>query len=90
MTAMLLLAAMTPFIYTGVIAPYADVIAMVYIFTMFRFAMVLGGLEGGSAFGGMGSSREASTIPTLMAITISNSTVSDMQISITMMSSFGA
>ena len=58
MTAMLLLAAMTPFIYTGVIAPYADVIAMVYIFTMFRFAMVLGGLEGGSAFGGMGSSRE--------------------------------
>ena len=58
MTAMLLLAAMTPFIYTGVIAPYADVIAMIYIFTMFRFAMVLGGLEGGSAFGGMGSSRE--------------------------------
>ena len=36
------------------------------------------------------NSREASTIPTLMAITISNSTVSDMQISITMMSSFGA
>lgn len=57
-TSMLLLAAMTPFIYTGVIAPYSDVIAMVYIFTMFRFAMVLGGLEGGSVFGGMGSSRE--------------------------------
>lgn len=57
-TSMLLLAAMTPFIYTGVIAPYSDVIAMVYIFTMFRFAMVLGGLEGGSTFGGMGSSRE--------------------------------
>lgn len=58
LTSMLLLAAMTPFVYTQVIAPYADVIAMVYIFTMFRFAMVLGGLEGGSAFGGMGSSRE--------------------------------
>jgi formate hydrogenlyase subunit 4 len=58
-TSMVLLAAMTPFIYSGVAAPYADVIAMVYIFTMFRFAMVLGGLEGGSAFGGMGSSREA-------------------------------
>ena len=58
LTSMLLLAAMTPFIYTGVIAPYSDVIAMVYIFTMFRFAMVLGGLEGGSVFGGMGSSRE--------------------------------
>ena len=57
-TSMILLAAMTPFIYTGVIAPYADVIAMVYIFTMFRFAMVIGGLEGGSTFGGMGSSRE--------------------------------
>ena len=57
-TSMLLLAAMTPFIYTKVVAPYADVIAMVYIFTMFRFAMVLGGLEGGSTFGGMGSSRE--------------------------------
>lgn len=58
LTSMLLLAAMTPFIYTSVIAPYSDVIAMVYIFTMFRFAMVLGGLEGGSVFGGMGSSRE--------------------------------
>ena len=29
-------------------------------------------------------------MPTLMAITISNSTVNDMQISITIMSSFGA
>ncbi|HKM14175.1 MAG TPA: NADH-quinone oxidoreductase subunit H [Candidatus Methanomethylophilaceae archaeon] len=57
-TSMILLAAMTPFVYTKVIAPYSDVIAMVYIFTMFRFAMVLGGLEGGSTFGGMGSSRE--------------------------------
>ena len=28
------------------------------MFTMYRFAMVLGGLEGGSTFGGMGSSRE--------------------------------
>ncbi len=58
LTSMLLLAVMTPVFYTEVLAPYSDVIAMVYIFTMFRFAMVLGGLEGGSAFGGMGSSRE--------------------------------
>ncbi|MNN60471.1 hypothetical protein D3C81_1756570 [compost metagenome] len=36
------------------------------------------------------NSSEARTIPTLMAITISNSTVSDIHISITMMSSFGA
>ena len=35
-------------------------------------------------------SSDASTIPTLMAITISNSTVSDMHSSMTMMSSFGA
>ena len=58
MASMIVLAAMTPFIYTGVLAPFGDLIAVVYLFTMFRFAMVLGGLEGGSTFGGMGSSRE--------------------------------
>ncbi|SSN10306.1 Uncharacterised protein [Klebsiella pneumoniae] len=36
------------------------------------------------------NNSEASTIPTLIAITMSNSTVSDMHISITTMSSFGA
>ncbi|MNZ84111.1 hypothetical protein D3C78_1028570 [compost metagenome] len=36
------------------------------------------------------NNSDASTIPTLMAITISNNTVSDMQMSITIMSSFGA
>ncbi|MNL86923.1 hypothetical protein D3C87_2158510 [compost metagenome] len=36
------------------------------------------------------NSSEASTMPTVMAITISNSTVSDMHSSITRMSSFGA
>ncbi len=58
MASMIVLAMMTPFIYTGVLAPFGDLVAVVYIFTMFRFAMVLGGLEGGSTFGGMGSSRE--------------------------------
>lgn len=58
MASMLVLAMMTPFIYTGVLAPFGDLVAVVYLFTMFRFAMVLGGLEGGSTFGGMGSSRE--------------------------------
>lgn len=58
MASMVVLAAMTPFMYTGVLAPYGDLVAVVYLFTMFRFAMVLGGLEGGSTFGGMGSSRE--------------------------------
>jgi len=58
MGCMILLAFMVPFIFTGVLAPYGDLIALVYIFTMYRFMMVLGGLEGGSVFGGMGSSRE--------------------------------
>lgn len=58
MASMIVLAMMTPFIYTGVLAPFGDLVTVVYLFTMFRFAMVLGGLEGGSAFGGMGSSRE--------------------------------
>ncbi|MDO5853118.1 MAG: NADH-quinone oxidoreductase subunit H [Thermoplasmata archaeon] len=58
MASMIVLAMMTPFIYTGVLAPYGDLVAVVYLFTMYRFAMVLGGLEGGSTFGGMGSSRE--------------------------------
>lgn len=58
MVSMVLLALMVPFIYYKVASPFSDLIAMVYIFTMFRFAMVLGGLEGGSTFGGMGSSRE--------------------------------
>ncbi len=58
MLSMVLLALMVPFVYSKVLSPYSDLIAMVYIFTMFRFAMVLGGLEGGSTFGGMGSSRE--------------------------------
>ena len=55
---MVLLAMMVPFFFSGVLAPYADMIALVYIFALYRFMMVLGGLEGGSVFGGMGSSRE--------------------------------
>ncbi|MDR0508203.1 MAG: NADH-quinone oxidoreductase subunit H [Candidatus Methanoplasma sp.] len=55
---MVLLALMTPFILADVAAPYGDLISMVYIFTLYRFMMILGGLEGGSTFGGMGSSRE--------------------------------
>ena len=55
---MALLAFMVPVFYTGVLAPYGDVITLVYLFTLYRFCMVLGGLEGGSVFGGMGSSRE--------------------------------
>ncbi|MDR1404210.1 MAG: NADH-quinone oxidoreductase subunit H [Candidatus Methanoplasma sp.] len=55
---MVLLSLMTPFFFVDVAAPYGDLISMVYIFTLYRLMMVLGGLEGGSVFGGMGSSRE--------------------------------
>jgi len=65
MGSMLLLALMVPFFFTGTAAPYGDLIALVYIFTLYRFMMVLGGLEGGSVFGGMGSSRE-----TMMSVLI--------------------
>ena len=65
MASMLLLALMVPFFFTGTAAPYGDLIALVYIFTLYRFMMVLGGLEGGSVFGGMGSSRE-----TMMSVLI--------------------
>lgn len=49
---------MIPFMFTGILAPFGDLITLVYIFTLYRFVMVLGGLECGSVFGGMGSSRE--------------------------------
>ncbi|MCQ2078464.1 MAG: NADH-quinone oxidoreductase subunit H [archaeon] len=58
MAAMTLLAFMTPVFFTGILAPYGDIVTLVYLFTLYRFCMVLGGLEGGSVFGGMGSSRE--------------------------------
>ena len=58
MASMILLALMIPFFFAQVSLPHGDLIALVYIFTLYRFMMVLGGLEGGSVFGGMGSSRE--------------------------------
>ncbi|MDR0523344.1 MAG: NADH-quinone oxidoreductase subunit H [Candidatus Methanoplasma sp.] len=62
---MALLSFMTPFMLAEVAAPFGDLVAMVYVFTLYRFMMVLGGLEGGSVFGGMGSSRE-----TMMSVLI--------------------
>ena len=58
LASMIILSLMVPFIYVGILSPFGDLITLVYLFTLFRFAMVLGGLEGGSVFGGMGSSRE--------------------------------
>ncbi|MBI3391806.1 MAG: NADH-quinone oxidoreductase subunit H [Nitrospirae bacterium] len=40
------------------LAPVADVIALVAIFALARFFIALAGLDVGTAFGGMGSSRE--------------------------------
>ena len=53
MASMITLALVVPFFFTGVLAPFGDLITVVYIFTLYRFSMVLGGLEGGSTFGGM-------------------------------------
>lgn len=61
MATMTLLAFMVPVFYASILAPYGDIITLVYLFTLYRFCMVLGGLEGGSVFGGMGSSREMMT-----------------------------
>ncbi|MFA6584452.1 MAG: respiratory chain complex I subunit 1 family protein [Elusimicrobiaceae bacterium] len=44
--------ALTPFGFMG------DIIVIVYLLALPRFFMALGGLDAGSAFGGMGSSRE--------------------------------
>lgn len=57
-SSMIVLAFAVPFMFSHVALPFLDLIALVYIFTLYRFMMVLGGLEGGSVFGGMGSSRE--------------------------------
>lgn len=56
--AMLCLAVMMPVFYTGSSNGIGDMLAAIYMLAIFRFMMVLGGLEGGSSFGGMGSSRE--------------------------------
>ncbi len=56
--AVVCLAVMVPVFNTGPSGGAGDMLAAVYVLGLFRFMMVLGGLEGGSAFGGMGSSRE--------------------------------
>lgn len=50
---------LVPVVMAGSAAGFAgDLIALVYLLALPRFFMALGGLEAGSAFGGMGSSRE--------------------------------
>ena len=56
--AMLCLSVIVPVFSAGPAGKTGDMLAAVYVLGLFRFMMVLGGLEGGSSFGGMGSSGE--------------------------------
>lgn len=51
-------ALLVPFFSTYSLGFIGDLIVVVYLLALFRFFMVLAGLDAGSAFGGMGSSRE--------------------------------
>lgn len=50
--------ALIPVIMVSKEGAWGDLIALVYLLALPRFFMALGGLDAGSAFGGMGSSRE--------------------------------
>jgi formate hydrogenlyase subunit 4 len=51
-------ALLVPFFTTFSLGFVGDLIVVVYLLALFRFFMVLAGLDAGSTFGGMGSSRE--------------------------------
>jgi formate hydrogenlyase subunit 4 len=58
---MLLIALLVPTIFAPVPFHWAgDIITIIYLFAAARFFLALGGLDAGSAFGGLGSSREMS------------------------------
>jgi formate hydrogenlyase subunit 4 len=58
MTAVAVAALMVPFFSTNSLGLVGDLIVVVYLLALFRFFMALSGLDAGSTFGGMGSSRE--------------------------------
>ncbi|CAJ37477.1 respiratory chain complex I subunit 1 family protein [Methanocella arvoryzae] len=58
MAAVLVAVLMVPVISTTSLSFMGDLIVVVYMLTMMRFFMALSALDTGSAFGGMGSSRE--------------------------------
>lgn len=67
----LVVAVVTPFVTTeSVISPVADLFAVVALLTMGTATLALAGLDTGTAFGGMGASREMTIIalvePTLL------------------------
>lgn len=59
LTAMLMAAAIVPVAATQSLLGFSgDLILIIYLFALARFFLALAGLDAGSAFGGMGSSRE--------------------------------
>lgn len=59
LASMLVVAAIVPVVAThSLLAFTGDLILVVYLFALARFFLALAGLDAGSAFGGMGSSRE--------------------------------
>ncbi len=61
LASMLLIALLVPTIFAPVPFHWAgDIITIIYLFAAARFFLALGGLDAGSAFGGLGSSREMS------------------------------
>ena len=69
MTAVVTAALMVPFFTYRSANFIGDLIVVVYLFGMMRFFLALSGLDAGSSFGGMGSSREM-TISILVEPTI--------------------
>jgi formate hydrogenlyase subunit 4 len=51
-------ALLVPVLYAGTFGFVGDLIVLIYLLAMMRFFMALAALDTGSAFGGMGSSRE--------------------------------
>ncbi|KJR48989.1 Formate hydrogenlyase subunit 4 [Desulfosporosinus sp. I2] len=59
LSSMLVVAAIVPVVVTdSLLAFTGDLILVVYLFALARFFLALAGVDAGSAFGGMGSSRE--------------------------------
>jgi formate hydrogenlyase subunit 4 len=76
-----------PILQSGVLLSISgDFIVLVYLFALARFFLLLGAMDGGSSFGGMGASREAlvSTLaeaPLLLAVTAVAIAARDMSLS---------
>jgi formate hydrogenlyase subunit 4 len=58
MTAVLVAALLVPAFSSSTVGFFGDLIVFIYLLAMVRFFMALAALDAGSAFGGMGSSRE--------------------------------